>query len=81
MEKKQVEVSCPTCASRLLVDVRSEKILRTRRPEELDATGKPKVDAGDWDDALNRVQDRESRRELAAATQRRTAAAVRRACR
>ena len=63
MEKKQLEVSCPTCASRLLVDVRSEKILRTRRPEELDATGKPKVDAGDWDDALNRVQDRESRRE------------------
>lgn len=65
MEKKQVEVSCPTCASRLLVDVRSEKILRTRRPEELDATGKPKVDAGDWDDAMGRVKDRESRRESA----------------
>jgi DNA-directed RNA polymerase subunit RPC12/RpoP len=63
MEKKQVEVTCPCCESRLLVDTRSEKVLRSRRPEELDQTGKPKVVEGDWDDALSRVKQRESRRE------------------
>jgi hypothetical protein len=63
MEKKQVEICCPTCSSRLLVDVRSEQVLRTRRPEELDTTGKPKVSEGDWDDAMGRVQDRAGRRE------------------
>lgn len=63
MEKKQVEVACPTCASRLLVDVRSQKVVRARRPEELDSTGKPKLVEGDWDDALGRVKDRASSRD------------------
>jgi len=63
MEKKQFEVTCPSCASRLLLDVRGEKVVRSRRPEDLDAAGKPKVDAGDWDDAMGRVQTRESERD------------------
>jgi len=63
MEKKQLEICCPTCSSRILIDVRSEQVLRTRRPEERDSTGKPKVGEGDWDDALNRVQDRAGRRD------------------
>ena len=63
MEKKQLEIDCPTCSSRILVDVRSEQVLRTRRPQELDSAGKPKVTEGDWEDALGRVQEREGRRE------------------
>lgn len=63
MEKKQFEVTCPCCSSRLLLDVRSQKIVRSRRPEQLDEAGKPKVNAGDWDDALGRVQTREAQRD------------------
>ncbi len=63
MEKKQFEVTCPCCSSRLLLDVRSQKVTRSRRPEELDEAGKPKVTSGDWDDAMGRVQTRESQRD------------------
>ena len=63
MEKKQFEVTCPTCSSRLLMDVRSQKVVRARRPEELDEAGKPKVTAGDWDDAMGRVQSRRTGRD------------------
>ena len=72
MEKKQFEVTCPCCSSRLLLDVRSQQVVRSRRPEELDQAGKPKVNEGDWDDALGRVQTREAQRDskLDAALQR-----------
>lgn len=59
MEAKQLEIACPCCQSRILVDVRTGKILRTLRPEELDATGKPVVGERDWDQALGRVRGRE----------------------
>lgn len=62
METKQIEIACPCCNSRLLVDVRTGKLLRTLRPEQLDASGKPVVGEGDWDQALGRVQQRESER-------------------
>ena len=62
METKQIEIACPCCKSRLLVDVRTGKLLRTLRPEELDATGKPVVGERDWDQALGRVRNRESER-------------------
>lgn len=59
MDEKQIEIACPCCKSRLLVDVRTGKLLRTLRPEELDATGKPVVGERDWNQALGRVRERE----------------------
>jgi hypothetical protein len=60
MDSKQLEISCPCCSTRLLIDVRTETVLRARRAEETDTTGKPKVDERDWADALGRVQKRTS---------------------
>lgn len=62
MDAKQIEIACPCCKSRLLVDLRTGKLLRTLRPEELDATGKPLVGERDWDQALGRVRERSSER-------------------
>ncbi len=59
MESKQIEIDCPCCKSRLLIDVRTGKLLRTLRPEELDERGKPKVGESDWGNALSRVKGRE----------------------
>lgn len=59
METKQLEVACPCCHSRLLIDVRTGKLLRTLRAEELDATGKPVVGERDWSEAVGRVRERE----------------------
>jgi len=58
MDSKQLEISCPCCATRLTIDVRTESVLRARRAEETDATGKPKVGEKDWSEALGRVQKR-----------------------
>lgn len=58
MDAKQLEISCPCCATRLLIDVRTESVLRARRPEETDETGKPKVGESDWSAAIDRVQKR-----------------------
>lgn len=58
MDAKQIEIACPCCKSRLLVDVRTGKLLRSLRPEELDATGKPVVGERDWDQALGKVRER-----------------------
>jgi hypothetical protein len=63
METKQIEIACPCCKSRLLVDVRTGQLLRTLRPEEIDDKGKPVVSERDWDDALGRVQGRQRSRE------------------
>ena len=69
MESKQIEVDCPCCRSRLLVDVRTQTVMRSARPEELDTSGKPKVSEEDWDQALGKVrgraQDREQRMQAA----------------
>lgn len=63
MESKQIEIDCPCCKTRLVVDVRTGQLLRARRPEELDSTGKPVVSERDWDDALGKVQGRSQSRE------------------
>lgn len=63
MDHKQIEIACPCCQSRLLVDVRTGKLLRTLRPEELDPTGKPVVGERDWQQAMGRVREREDQRE------------------
>lgn len=62
MEPKQIEITCPCCRSRILVDTRTEQVLRTRRPEALDETGKPKVSQEDWENALGKVKDRDATR-------------------
>jgi hypothetical protein len=59
MERKQLEIACPCCKSRILVDLGTGQVLRTRRPEEYDETGRPLGSKGDWDQALGRVQGRE----------------------
>jgi hypothetical protein len=59
MERKQLEIACPCCKSRILLDLGTGQVLRTRRPEEYDAAGRPLVSPGDWDQALGRVQGRE----------------------
>jgi DNA-directed RNA polymerase subunit RPC12/RpoP len=58
MDTKEIEIACPCCSSRLVIDVRTQTVLRARRPEELDVTGKPKVSEKDWGDALGRVKSR-----------------------
>ena len=63
METKQIEIDCPCCKTRLLLDVRTGQLLRARRPEELDSEGKPVVSERDWDEALGKVQDRTQSRE------------------
>jgi hypothetical protein len=58
MESKQVEITCPCCASRILVDVLTGAVLRTREREE-GAGGEAPPEAGrDWSKALGRVQKR-----------------------
>ena len=59
MNDKQIEIACPCCASRILIDVRTGTILRTRKAGEVDLeTGKPKVGEADWADALGKVRRR-----------------------
>ena len=58
MSRKDLSISCPCCQARLEVDLRTEKVVRWQRPEELDASGKPKVKASDWDSANTRVSTR-----------------------
>ena len=63
MEKKQIEISCPCCQERLVVDVRTQKILKHFSPAEVDETGKVVLDEGRWDSATERVQTRGGRGE------------------
>ena len=58
MEKKDIQVECPCCDSRLEVDARTGHVVRWRRKEELDSTGKPIVRDEDWGDANRRVSGR-----------------------
>lgn len=58
MEPKQIEIRCPCCSSRILVDVRTSQILRTARPEERDAQGRSVVRESDWEAAAGRVRER-----------------------
>jgi hypothetical protein len=58
MESKQVEIVCPCCSGRILVDVLTGKVLRGRPKGEQDETGKPKVGEADWSQAMGRVKRR-----------------------
>lgn len=58
MDTKQLELQCPCCRTRLVVDVRTGAVLRTARPEETDETGKPIVRESDWTAAVDKVKQR-----------------------
>jgi hypothetical protein len=58
MESKDIQVTCPCCESRIEVDARTGTVLRWRRKEELDETGKPIVRESDWRAASERVGKR-----------------------
>ena len=55
MSKKEIDVTCPCCSSRLLVDVATSKVLRSRNPKEEDGGDKT------WGAAQGRVEDRDGR--------------------
>ena len=61
MSQKQIEVACPCCESRLVIDVLTSKILRHVPPEKLDETGKPVLDGERWATATKRIQDKTKR--------------------
>ncbi len=61
MVQKQIEVDCPCCDSRLVIDVLTAKVLKHVPPTKLDETGRPVLDGGRWDAASKRVKGRESR--------------------
>lgn len=58
METKEVSICCPCCESRIVVDVRTRKILTWSRAGEVDAEGRPKVTEADWDSAQERATGR-----------------------
>ncbi len=58
MEKKQIEVDCPCCSSRLAIDVLTRTVVRATAPAELDETGKPRLDESRWERAAGRIEDR-----------------------
>ena len=58
---KEIEIDCPCCEARLLIDVRTQSVLRHAPKGELDEFGKPRQDGGQWDSAHKTVADRKSR--------------------
>jgi hypothetical protein len=58
MQSKQVEITCPCCSGRLLVDVLTGKVLRSRPREVVDEQGKPVVGEADWTQAVGKVKQR-----------------------
>ena len=59
MSSKEIEVTCPHCATQLVVDVRTQQVLRTARPVEGEG-GPAKPDPSRWDSAQSRVHERTS---------------------
>ena len=58
MSRKEIHVTCPCCESRLEIDVLTQRVVKARRAEELDPSGKPKLREEDWDSAQARVSGR-----------------------
>ena len=56
--RKTVDVTCPCCETRIHADVLTGKVLRHAAPDQLDETGKPKLDMGRWDAANQTVSSR-----------------------
>jgi hypothetical protein len=60
MANRDVKVVCPCCESVLEVDARVGSVIRWKRKDELDASGKRIVRESDWDDAASRAKERKS---------------------
>jgi hypothetical protein len=58
MNEKQIEVTCPCCESRLVIDVLTRSILRASAASQVDETGKVQLDESRWDSARQRVSER-----------------------
>lgn len=58
MQKKQIEIDCPCCSTRLTVDVLTQTVMRAVSPQELDESGEPLVPNQRWESARDRVDSR-----------------------
>jgi hypothetical protein len=58
MELKEALIDCPCCAAKLVVDLRTGKVLRARPQGQVDEEGRPKVGEADWTSANERVKTR-----------------------
>jgi hypothetical protein len=58
MGRKEIEVACPCCSTRLVVDVLTATVLKQIDPRQVDETGKAVLDEGRWDKAEETVRDR-----------------------
>ncbi|MCA8980591.1 MAG: hypothetical protein H6831_13760 [Planctomycetes bacterium] len=58
METKEIEVDCPCCDTRLVIDVRTRTVLKHAPRTQLDETGRAKLDEGRWDQAIQRTSGR-----------------------
>ena len=61
MDPKQIDVECPSCNSRLAIDVLTARVVRWAAAEETDASGTPKLTEKDWDAAVGRMSTRKER--------------------
>ncbi len=59
MEAKETEVACPCCQTRIWVDLRTGKVVRSAAPGSLESSGERKVQEQDWDQALGKVKHRQ----------------------
>ena len=58
MQNKQIEVDCPCCSTRLMVDVLTQTVVRAVSPQKLDEFGKPVVPSERWENARTNVETR-----------------------
>lgn len=55
---KELDITCPCCQSRLAIDVRTQKVVRWKEAGEVDERGRPKLEEKDWNQAVDKVDDR-----------------------
>ncbi|QDV05343.1 hypothetical protein Poly30_08400 [Planctomycetes bacterium Poly30] len=58
---KEIEVDCPCCEARILIDVRTKTVLRHTPKASLNEFGRPDGGTGAWDRAHARVSARKGR--------------------
>lgn len=58
---KEIEIDCPCCDARLLIDVRTQAVLRHTPKNELDDSGRPGAGTAAWDRAQAKVASRKGR--------------------
>lgn len=58
---KEIEIDCPCCEARILIDVRTQSVLRHTPKAELDASGRPGQSTAAWDRAQAKVSSRKNR--------------------